>query len=404
MNADILLISSVYWDDPVGTPQQIAKQCAPNRKVLFVEPSPSYVHLRDRQRNRRWLNVGRAPRQVSRNLFVYSPPPVFPLKTRSVILNAISQAMIRPFIKRALAKVGIDRPVLLTFIPHFYRNVAAFDERLVGYYCVDDMSALSSIISPAIVSYYERQLISKSDLVLTTSQLLAQCFKEQHDNVYLVRNGADIDHYARALASDTTIPEGTNQLPHPVLGFSGSIDFRLDQDLISEAAARRPAWTFIFVGPVRVAVTSLLRHKNIVLVGMKPVDELPSYFKVFDVALIPYKLNKMARCIYPAKLNEYLAAGLPVVTTPLPELADCADDVITRAPDVDAFLQAAGRLAPTRWDPARIARRVDFARDHSWERQASRVLGLIDERVEAALLHSGRASGRKRIAGSQEEE
>ena len=378
MKPAILFFSSTYWDDPPVTPKQIALELARRYRVLFVEPSPSYIYLRTPKRNQRWLRFAQQPREIADGLYVYSPPPMLPLKTQAPLFNWLSQKWICPFINRALASLYMANPVLLTFVPHTHAALGSFNESLVCYYCIDDMGTLSKVINPRVVAGYERHLLDRADLVFTTSKALQLKFSKRRKRVYLFPNGTDPDLYARALAPETVISPIVTDLPHPVLGFSGVLDFRLDLDLIEEVARQKPEWSFVFVGPVRTSVKALERLPNVCFIPNQPVSALPAYFKAFDVALIPYALVPMVMSIYPTKLNEYLAAGLPVVTSMLPELVDCPDEIVCRVSGAEAFILAVERLWPTRNDPIQIAARLAFASQNSWAHRAMGIADLID--------------------------
>lgn len=376
----ILYFASVYWDDPLITPQQIAMRLSARYDVLYVEPSPSAVYLRQPARNRRWLRVGRLSK-LAEGLHVYSPPPMLPLKTRIPAFNYISHAFVRPFVRRAMRSVGMHEPVLFTYLPHLHAALGAYGERLVCYYCIDDMGALSRVIDPKVVAGYERALVLRANLVFTTSRGLQQRLGALHSTVHLVPNGSDPSLYERALADDTPIPGDVAGLREPVLGFSGLVDSRLDQALLAEVARRRPGWSFVFVGPVRVSVDGLAGLPNVRFVPQQAQAALPGYFRKFDVGLVPYVMGPMVRFIYPTKLNDYLAAGLPVVSTALPELDTCPHDIVARVDTADDLIAAVERLWPTRWDAGHVARRLAFAADNSWERRAS----TIADRIDAAL-------------------
>lgn len=382
MNPSILLFSSTYWDDPLITPQQIALELAHRYRVLFVEPSPNYIYICDPKLNKRWLRVAQKPRKVGDDLYVYSPPPMLPLKTQASLFNWLSQQWIRPFINRALASLGMTNPVLLTFVPHTHAALGCYNESIICYYCIDDMGTLSKLINPRIVAGYERQLLNRADLVFTTSKALQIKFSQQHKRVHLFPNGADPDLYSRALASETAIPPIIADLPHPILGFSGVSDFRLDLNLLEDVAQQRPDWSFVFVGPVRTSVKALERLPNVHFVQNQPVSELPAYFKAFDVALIPYALVPMVMSIYPTKLNEYLAAGLPVITSMLPELVDCPDEIVCRVSCAKDLISTVERLWPTRHNPIQTATRVAYAGQNSWAHRAMGIADLIDSCLE----------------------
>lgn len=387
MKPAVLFFSTTYWDDPFGTPQQIALKLARWYRVLFVEPSPHYVHLREPKLNARWLRVAQRPRMVAEDLYLYSPPPMLPLKSQVPLVNWLSQQWVRPFIRGALASLNMTKPVLLTFVPHVHSVLGSYDESLVCYYCVDDMGTLSKLINPRVMASYERHLVDRADLVFTTSKALQKRFIQRHSRVYLFPNGTDPDHYARALAAETVVPPIFADLPHPIVGFSGVSDFRLDLTLLEDMARQRPGWSFVFVGPVRTSVRALESLPNVRFVPNQPLAELPAYFKAFDVGLIPYALVPMAMSIYPVKLNEYLAAGLPVVASMLPELADCPDDLVCRVSGTKAFLSAVQRLWTTRRDAARVAARVAYASQNSWAHRANGIATLIDSCLADGSSH-----------------
>lgn len=376
----LLYFASVYWDDPLVTPQQIARHLVARYDVLYVEPSPCAVYLREPARNRRWFRVGRLWR-TAEGVHVYSPPPMLPFKTRIPAFNRLSHAWIRPFVRRAMRSIGIQEPVLFTYLPHLHAALGAYGERLLCYYCIDDMGALTRVIDPDVVAGYERALVRRANLVFTTSRGLQQRLEALHRGVLLVPNGSDPSLYRRALADDTPVPGDVADLHEPVLGFSGLVDYRLDQALLAEVARRRPRWSFVFVGPVRTSVARLAGLPNVCLVPQQLQSALPGYFRKFSVGLVPYALGPMVRYIYPTKLNDYLAAGLPVISTALPELETCPPEIVTRVDTADDLIAAVERLAPTRWDAGYVARRVAFAAENSWERRAA----MIADRIDAAL-------------------
>ena len=385
MRQAVLYFASVFWDDPVGTPQQVALQLAQRYDVLYVEPSPCTVYLRDAGRNRRWLHAGRSLRRIAAGLSVYAPPPMLPLKTRVPLFNRVSQRWVRPFVRRAAASLGMERPVLFTYLPHLHVSVGFYGERAVCYYCVDDMGSLTRVIDPAVVAGFERDLLAKADLVFTTSRGLQRRFAAWHREAILVPNGSDPALYAAALAPSTPTASEVSGLDAPVLGFSGLVDFRLDQALIAEVARRRPGWSFVFVGPVRTSVSTLARLSNVRFVPAQPQAALPSFFKAFSVGLVPYANGPMVRYIYPAKLNDYLGAGLPVVSTMLPELEELPKHIVTRIAGADEFIAAVEHLAPSRWTPDLVRSRLVFAAENSWARRAM----VIADRIDAVL--QGRA-------------
>jgi hypothetical protein len=289
---------------------------------------------------------------------------------------------VRPFVRRAAASLGMKRPVLFTYLPHLHASVGRYGERAVCYYCIDDMGSLTRVIDPTVVAGFERDLLAKADLVFTTSRGLQQRLLARHRDVRLVPNGSDPALYAAALAPETPVAAEISGLRAPVLGYSGLVDFRIDQGLVAEVARQRPAWSFVFVGPVRTSVSTLAALPNVRFVSAQPQAALPSLFKGFSVGLVPYALGPMVRFIYPTKLNDYAGAGLPVVATMLSELEGLSPDIVERAQSADDFIAAVERLAPTRWAPDLVRLRLAFAAENSWARRASVIADGLDAVLE----------------------
>jgi UDP-galactopyranose mutase len=163
----------------------------------------------------------------------------------------------------------------------------------------------------------EAQLLRRADIVFTGGMSLYEAKREQHPNVHAFPSAVDVEHFAKA-RRDITDPADQRDIPHPRFGFFGVIDERLDRDLVAEVARRRPEWQLILVGPVvKIDPESLPRAPNIHYLGRKAYDDLPLYIAGWDAALMPFARNAATRFISPTKTPEYLAAGKPVVSTPI---------------------------------------------------------------------------------------
>jgi len=375
----IVIFGSNYWDGPPGTPRQITEVLAGSNRILYVEPPASYIHLREFARNRVWYRWMFGVRQEKPSLLVYTPPPSLPWKTRWHLSNDITQRYLAPFLRRVMERTGMHHPILLTFLPHHYDLVERLPHRLICYYCVDEWTALSKFVNPPTIRSYEDHLATKADLIFATARSLADRLRHRNPETYLVPNGTNFELYHRACDPKLSVPADLQSIPRPILGFSGLFDFRLDQSLLSDLARAKPEWSFVFVGSRVVNTRRLREFPNVHFLGSKPVGELPAYFKAFDVALIPYELNAMTVSIYPAKLNEYLAAGLPVVATRLPELINL--DPMVRVADSSAdFLRKVERALIDDCACERQAR-IEFARKNTWEERAETISHCILQKL-----------------------
>jgi len=187
------------------------------------------------------------------------------------------------------------------------------------YYCVDEYSQFTGTDKTAILDM-ERRLMEKSNLVIVSSSRLYETKSRYHPNTFLVTHGVDVAHFRNACLPATAAPQDCLDLPHPVIGFFGLIADWVDLAIIRYLAASRPEWSFMLIGEVQTDVSALREMPNVHLFGRRSYQSLPAYCKAFDVAILPFVVNELTLAANPLKVREYLAAGLPVVATPLPEI------------------------------------------------------------------------------------
>ena len=213
-----------------------------------------------------------------------------------------------------------------------------------------------------------------------TSELLLQTKGRINPKTVLVRHGVDLTHYRRALDPGTAVPADVAGLPHPVIGFFGLIADWVDLELLAEVAKHYAKGSLVLLGKVVTDVSVLSSLPNVHFLGRKPYGELPSYCKAFDVALNPFRMNELTLNANPLKVREYLAAGLPVVSTPIPEverlgLCHIADGPAATIEAIDAALSScetreerSRRMAPESWEA-----RLEEIRRHFTEMEATPV-------------------------------
>jgi len=197
-------------------------------------------------------------------------------------------------------------PMALEFSRKYMPQLTVFD-------CMDELSAFK--FAPESLKELEKELLKKADIVFTGGHSLYEAKKDQHDHIYAFPSSIDKAHFAKARALNTaTTTQGGKY--RPKLGFYGVIDERFDIDLIKDIADIHPDWDIMLVGPVvKIDPQILPLNENIHYLGAKTYAELPELMADWDIALIPFLLNESTRFISPTKTPEYLAAGLPVIST-----------------------------------------------------------------------------------------
>jgi glycosyltransferase involved in cell wall biosynthesis len=248
---------------------------------------------------------------------------------------------------------------------------------------VDDLPATSDGARKIVPS--ETRLFREADLVFVTSERLRRRAAASRSQVDVFPFGVDLEPFERARNGNSPPPADIAPLPRPIVGFVGEVKRWIDEALLIEVAGRMPQASFVLVGPVAIDASRLARCPNVHLLGPRPHALVPHYLKAFDVAIIPYRLTTATEAIYPAKLNEYLAMGLPVVTTPLAELVRLGaspDPVVTLACTAAAFTDAIGEALASR-TPEAAACQIEMARRNSWAPRIDEMVKLVEGALAA---------------------
>lgn len=386
-NQHIICVSMTFWDAVWLSNHQYMKRLSEQNRVLYVErPVTLLSYLSPNQRPfvsrqlRRWWSSG--IRQESDNLFVASPPPVLPLRFEKPV-NTLNQWVRGGWIRRVMKRLNFESPILWIYDPDAGRLVGMLDEKLALYAVTDDhLSMAQRSNRVGAMRARERELIKACDLVITTADNLRESKMRDNQNTHYVPHGIDSTHFGKAMEPETQPMPELAGIPSPMIGIVGQINQRIDIATMTAMATRHPEWMLIFIGPVvreRVDVSALERLPNVRFLGRKPAEELPRYLKSISVCLIPYIVDEHTRYMHPLKTLEYLAAGKPVVSTPLPALS-IYGDMIRIAADTQSFIAAVEQALATD-SAAEQARRVAYAQGHSWENRLETISNLIENRL-----------------------
>jgi len=208
------------------------------------------------------------------------------------------------------------------------------------YDCMDELSLFRG--APARLCENEQELFERADLVFTGGASLFEAKRNRHPRVYAFPSGVDVPHFLRARTISKPVSEHCD-IPRPRIGYAGVIDERMDLGLIDRVAEMRPVWQLVMLGPVvKIDPASLPRRSNVHWLGMKDYADLPLYFAGWDVGMLPFAMDESTRFISPTKTPEYLAAGLPVVSTPIRDVVKPYGELgLARiAVDADQFVVA----------------------------------------------------------------
>lgn len=353
---------------------------ARNNKVLWVNSvatrTPSLGSAHDWKKI--FAKIGQYTqglRQVGPTSWVYQPA-VIPLPN-SETAQQVNQKILGWSIRHQARRLGMKKPQLWSFIPNPGYGVGWLDESLVIYYCTDAWSQIAPGAREKIVAM-EHKLLSRADLCFATSQLLLETHRQQNPNTFLAPHGVDHAYFSQALDAKTVPPLDIAGLQHPIVGFFGVIYHLIDIRLLEKIAKAHPEWSLVLIGVVRGNIEELKKLGNVHVLGHRPYQTIASYCKAFDVGLMPYdSAHEWIRHSNPIKMREYLSAGLPVVSTDVPEVRRYAH-LVSIAQNHEDFIRLIERsLAED--TPELHRQRSEAMQKETWESRLAEVCQRVME-------------------------
>ncbi|WP_237216143.1 glycosyltransferase family 1 protein [Falsiroseomonas oryziterrae] len=349
----LLVLSHLRWDFVFQRPQHLMTRAAATHEVLFFEEP---VFEAGAQPRLEWFERGAV--RVLR--------PVLP----EGMSHAVAVAAQRALLETVLARRAGRPLVAWYYSPMFLEIAPQLPADAIVYDCMDELSAFRGA-PPAMVEF-ERRLLARADLVFTGGRSLYEAKRGRHASVHCLPSSIDVKHFAQGRAEPVE-PESLRAIPRPRIGFFGVVDERMDLELVAELAALRPDWHLCMIGPVaKIDPASLPQASNIHWLGGRDYRELPAYLGHWELGFMPFALNESTRFISPTKTPEFLAAGLPVVSTAVtdvvrdygphggePGLVEIAQDakemalkaeMLLRRPRATWLAQVDARLARDSWD------------------------------------------------------
>jgi glycosyltransferase involved in cell wall biosynthesis len=374
----IIAFAKDWHEDPTSN-HHVLRELAKTRRVLWLNSiatrTPSLSSGRDLGKIRRKLGeFAKGPVNVENDLWVMTPLAL-PLH-HVPAARAFNRQVLRATIRGLRLRLGIKNFQLWTFLPTTGDYVGTLGEDVSIYYCVDEWSMFRYLDKEQTV-VAERKLLEKVDAVFAINGALADAKRPHNPNTFISPHGVDHALFSKALDDRTTVPADLDVLPKPRIGFYGTLRDWVDLDLIAHVAKARPDWHMVLIGQQLDDVSAVRGFPNVHLLGQRPHSELPAYCKGFDVGMIPYRIDERMTFVNPLKLREYLSAGLPVVSTPVPEVTrfpGLARVASTPESFVNAIEQALRETSPE--DRAKRSRAMEA---ETWAARVTSVARTIDE-------------------------
>lgn len=408
-NSDIIMLAFARWDAQYSSPAfSLAKEFAKTNRVFYIDHPFSLKNLilefRRPSVQRRlpalfggsniYTKLSKYPERLTMVTAPLSLPinflPEGPLYDR---LARYNDKLVFNVIRRIIRDHNVKDFVFFNaFDPYLCRDFPDDIKPLRKVYqSIDDLTQASYTAKHG--TRLEADIVRKFDVTLTTSRELRRLKLKQSDNVFLHPNAADFSTFQRAL---------TEKFPRPaelqpaegkkIVGYTGNIDPRIDYQLLKAVIDYHPDKMIVMVGPLTTdehKTIALADHPNVIMVGSKRIEELPPYVQYFDCALIPFKKNTLTKSIYPLKINEYLAAGRPVVATDFSEDIQSFSEVIYIGRDTGEFVQAIDQAIQEN-SPEKVRARTAVANTNTWTARVQQFWDILENQVakpSAEMVH-----------------
>ncbi|MFH1755310.1 MAG: glycosyltransferase [Candidatus Latescibacterota bacterium] len=396
MNNDIIFIGGMDWHGKYKySTHHIVERLSARRRVFYIDNFGGRRDLRAgdaaRAAQKAIHLLGRgSPRKNAFSQGAANPVIVQPILIPTPRFPGTVGRLNRFLLSRSFGKI-IDRyqirdPIVWTCLPTdvVWGSIPACQPGVLVYQSVDKFSEHPLI--PAAVrprfARFENMFTRSADLVFANARNLFEEKIKLNSRTYFFPNGVDPDQFDRHGAA----VESLQALSKPVIGFAGLLGPWIDFDMLAQCAAERPGWSFVFIGAVvpGTAVEGLTKLANVHLTGAVDHADLGMHFKYFDAGIIPYRLSEFTRYTFPSKMAEYLAAGLPVISTALPEVKPYSH-VVRIAHNPAEMIAAIEHALEQGDDSFHKKARIEVARSLSWDTIVGQMVKLIDETVQDKL-------------------
>jgi UDP-galactopyranose mutase len=370
---DLVCLSHLRWDFVYQRPQHLMSRSACERRVFFVE-EPVF-------------GAPAARLEISqRDCGVVVVVPRLPDGLSEADIAVTQQSLL---LDELFLTHNISDYILWYYTPMALAFTWHLEPLAIVYDCMDELSAFK--FAPQNLKQREAELLACADVVFTGGYSLYEAKRQLHANIHPFPSSIDTAHFRKARigpADPLDQPLDQIDIPHPRLGFIGVIDERMDQELLAAIADSRPDWHLVMIGPVvKIDPAELPQRPNIHYLGGKDYRDLPSYLAGWDIAMLPFARNESTRYISPTKTPEYLAAGIPTISTSIRDVVHpYGHQGIVKIADTPAdFIAAAEHfMSPgIKYDYDAWLKQVDETlASNSWDSTWARMMQLIDLTVK----------------------
>ncbi len=376
------------WDTPLRTSKHhfIERMAKNGHRILYVDTPPSILTLLRRPLYfiRSVLpRIFKSPKKINNNLWTMTGFSPFPYHKACfgvfdhLVFNRLNQKFFLWKLKGALKELSFVDPNLIVYLPLMAPALEQIKWRCILFHMVDEWQGLPRI--PKTMALLTKEMLQKSDVTVVTSQRLYDRYSPFSQNIHLLRHGTDIALFRPVVDFEIEEDDRLKNLPKPRVGYYGALH-KLDFELVDSVARARPAWSFIFMGPIKGPQGFNLPNdlpRNVCFFEPIERNKLPNFLVGIDVFWMPYLINELNHSMCSIKIYEVLSAGLPLVISDLDESR--------------AVLQAQGSIARTANEHCtqieyslemnhleHRLKRAEFVKNCDWTQKTQRFLEYLE--------------------------
>jgi len=366
----LVCFSHLRWSFVYQRPQHLLSRAARDYRVLFIE-EPLYAEVAEPK-----VEISTGPGAVTIAV------PVLPNDFSSAQRAEAQRALVA----ETIAQHGPVRvawyytPMALTFARDIKADVTVYD-------CMDELSGFKG--APDGLRRLELELMQRADVMFTGGVSLYEAKRDTHANIHAFPSSIERSHFAKSRDRSVAEPADQVSIARPRVGFFGVVDERMNVGLVAQTAELMPEWQFVMIGPVvKIDPASLPKASNIHWLGGRTYDDLPGYLAGWDVGFMPFALNEATRYISPTKTPEFLAAGIPVVSTAIVDvvrgygergLVEIAHD----AADLAKKIRLVAAAPRTEWLARVDAHLSGMSWDDTWARMRAQIEAAAQRTIAA---------------------
>ncbi|SKC82496.1 glycosyltransferase [Ohtaekwangia koreensis] len=395
---DIVMLALARWDGPyASTAFSLAKELSKNNRVFYIDNpftmKDVFSNL-DKAQIQSRLTPLFTGQSIGKQIYPDNPN-LINVRTKAVIpinfipygklynsLSRVNNHVVNQALRSIIKRYNISRFIFInSFNPFYLQDVTEFNPALTVYHCVDNIAESKYIGKHGKI--LEAGAMRDYDVTITTSKKLCEMALRYTQNVHCLPNAADFTHFQKAVYEPLLRPTELKGLESKkIIGYIGHVDFRIDYELLNTLSRTHADKIILMVGPEHVADKDKLeRLPNVISTGKKSFDDLPAYLKYMDCAIIPFLRNDLTASIYPLKLNEYLAAGKPIVTTGFsPDLEDFGNTIRIEN-TIDGFVKGVEQEINTD-SIGKREQRMQMASHNTWSSRVENFWQIVSPLIE----------------------